>query len=52
MKLEADAAEVSATVLTVLTILTVLAVLTVRKSTLRRQPSHPSLRRITKHVAL
>jgi len=32
MKLEADAAEVSATVLTVLTI---------RKSTMRRQPSHP-----------
>jgi hypothetical protein len=46
MKLEEDAAEVSATVLTVLT------VLTARKSTLRRQPSYPSFRRITTHVAL
>ena len=34
MKLEADAAEVSATVLTAL------IVLTVSKSTMRRQPSH------------
>lgn len=43
MNLEAYAAEVSATVLTELT---------VRKSTLRRQPSHTSLRRMTTQVAL
>ena len=43
-KLEADAAEISATVMIILTVLS--------KSTLRRQPSHPSFSIITTHVAL